>query len=90
MRAKIIKEELQARAHALILLDSLPVKDYLRATNEPNKESKGKDIKEKGDIEVKEDIEENDYEYFKKKVVNYPDMVKKNYWQYSLCACLEE
>ena len=76
MRAKIIKEELQARAHALILLDSLPVKDYLRATNEPNKESKGKDIKEKGDIEVKEDIEENDYEYFKKKVFNYPDMVK--------------
>ena len=68
MRAKIIKEELQARAHALILLDSLPVKDYLRATNEPNKESKGKDIKERGDMKVKEIIEENDYECFKKKV----------------------
>ena len=37
IRAKIIKEELQARAHAPILLDSLPKKDYLRATDEPNK-----------------------------------------------------
>ena len=32
------------------------------------KESKCRDIKERGDMKVKEIIEGNDYEYFKKKV----------------------
>ena len=44
-------------------LDSLPVRDYLRAKDEPNKGNlKANDIKERGDMEVKENIEGNDDE----------------------------